>query len=458
MKFIKKIIGSSIAIAVLNSASARADVIDIEIIGQGTIRSVEASIDCTESCSIDNKSQTNTLVAQADTNWKFNGWSGQQCDAGNGVIVNPSQLGLVGASGGAKTLDSADINGDGFSDLAMISLFDGKVSTLTNDGAGRFAKKEVVSNLNYPSALAFYDWDNDGDQDLVVAVFGSRKLKLYLNDGNGELTFSDDIVIGNIRPYAIAVLDINDDQAPDLVVSSFSADTTGDLFALVSSIGEAKTEVYLNNNNTFTLDKTLSNNAAITLDAYLDADSSLVVAAAEIVEKNIAVYQNSARTVLDASASSYGVAFGDIDNNGTMDLLAANYRPANLALYIDQGNQNYSPAQIIANPDDGVTATAIVDIDADGYADIATGEFNALQFYYFKTLSYSDCIVNQGSNISLTAEFIQATSSTPAPTPAPTPTQPEETKSSSSSGGGSMSWFLLLIVAISLNQRLRFTP
>jgi hypothetical protein len=453
MKIIKKIIGNIVIITALCSVSVKADVIDIEIIGQGTISSVEASINCTESCSIDNQSQTSRLVAHAENNWKFNGWSGQQCDAGNGVLVNSSSLGLVGALGGAKTLDSADINGDGISDLAIISLFDGKVSTLTNDGSGRFDKALVASDLNYPSALSFYDWDNDGDQDLIVAVFGNRKLKLYLNDGNGELLFSNDIVIGSIRPYSIAVLDVNNDQAPDLVVSSFSADTTGDLFALVDSISSAKTEVYLNENNIFTLDQTLSENAAITLDAYLTADSSLVVVAAEIVEKNIALYQNSTRTVIDANAASYGVAFGDIDNNGTMDILAANYRPSTLALYIEQGNYNYSSAQIIAKPEEGLTATAIVDIDADGYADIATGEFNAKQFYYFKTLSYKDCIVYQGSDISLTAEFIQTASAIPTPAP----TAPSENKNSSSSGGGSLSWFLLLIVALTANKKLKLT-
>jgi hypothetical protein len=450
MQVIKKFIGNTVVITALCSLSAKADVIEIEILGQGIISSVEASVNCSESCSIDNISQMNTLVATAETNWKFNGWSGQQCDAGNGVIVNSSSMGLAGAVGGAKTLDSADINGDGIYDLVTISLFDGKVSTLINDGSGLFDKAVVASDLNYPSGLSLYDWDSDGDQDLIVAVFGEKKLKLYLNDGNGGLLFSEDIVIGNVRPYSIAVVDSNNDQAPDLVVSSFSADTTGDLFALANSISSAKTAVYLNENNVFALGQTFSENAAITLDAYLTVDSNLVVVAAEIIEGNIALYKNSTRTVIDTKPASYGVTFGDIDNNGTMDILAANYRPSTLSLYINQGNHNYSPAQIIAQPDEGLTATAIVDIDADGYADIATGEFNAKQFYYFKTLSYNDCIVYQGSDISLTAEFIQLVEPVPSPV--------VEDNKKSSKGGGSWSWGLILIACIVANKKLKLKP
>jgi hypothetical protein len=437
MKTRKQITGVFVVLITLLSFNAKSDVIKIDIIGQGKVTAIEANIDCSDDCSIDNKTQISTLVATAATNWSFKGWQGQQCDAGNGVIVEPINSHLNSVQGGSKTLVSADVNGDGVFDLATISLFDGKVSILTNKGVGKFDVKVIAEDLNYPSGLSFYDWENDGDQDLIVAVFGESRLKLYLNDGNGELRFSKDIIIENIKPYSVAVTDFNDDQQPDLVISSFSADTSGDLFSLVNSITLAKTETYLNQSSSFVLEEKLSDNAAITLDAYFSPDSGLVVVAAEIIEDEIALYTNSIRSVIDTKAAIYGVSFGDIDNNGTLDILAASYRPSMLTLYYNQGDNRYSSGQVIAQPIEGLTATAIVDINADGYVDVATGEFNLKQFYYYKTVSYRDCIVNQGNNISLIAEFEQGAS--------PEVVLPSK-ESNSSSSGGTFSWFLMFII------------
>ena len=212
-------------------------------------------------------------------------WTDQQCNADNEVFISEQSSRLSSASGGAKTLRSADINGDGAEDLAAISLFDGKVMTLINDGSGAFTKKTVEGGLSYPSSLDFYDWDYDGDQDLIVSIYGQSKLKLYSNDSNGDFSFNHDILIEGTNPYAIAITDLNNDQQADLIVSSFSADISGDLFQLVTSIKSPKTSLFTLQDGEFVLEKTLSDNAAITLDVSKSVDSNevLVIAAAIVI-------------------------------------------------------------------------------------------------------------------------------------------------------------------------------
>ncbi|WP_394388313.1 FG-GAP repeat domain-containing protein [Shewanella woodyi] len=441
---------SVVTLATLFGPQAKADIITLNIEGEGSVSATEASIICNENCVIENDLAENTLVASPAENWQFTGWTGQQCDAGNGIIVNEKSIELSSTTGGAKTLRSADINGDGSSDLASIHLFKGKITTLTNDGSGGFTEKIVDDKLSYPSSLDFYDWDNDGDEDLIVSVYGHSILKLYSNDGNGDFSFNRDFTIKDLNPYAIAVTDINNDQQPDLIVSSFSADTSGDLFKLVNSITSPNTSLYLFKSGEFVLERKLSDHAAITLDVEKTINSNeFLVIAAEIASGQLAMYKttgsSTTRNIIDTQIASYGAAFGDIDNNGTVDILAAYYRPSVLGLYYNKGDNTFTDMQAITKPSEGVTATVIADLNSDGYQDVATGEFNSQRFYYFATNSYKDCIVKQGGDISLTAQFSQISNPTPPSTPAP--------EEDSSSGGGALSWYSLLcslIIALGL--------
>lgn len=443
---------SIVTLATLFGPQAKADIITLNIEGEGSVSATEANITCNENCVIENDLAENTLVASPTENWQFTGWTGQQCDAGNEVFISEQSSRLSSASGGAKTLRSADINGDGAEDLAAISLFDGKVMTLINDGSGAFTKKTVEGGLSYPSSLDFYDWDYDGDQDLIVSIYGQSKLKLYSNDGNGDFSFNHDILIEGTNPYAIAITDLNDDQQADLIVSSFSADISGDLFQLVTSIKSPKTSLFTLQDGKFVLEKVLSDNAAITLDISKSVDSNeFLVIAAEIVTGETVLYKtdesSTTRTVVDTRPASYGAAFGDIDNNGTVDILAAYYRPSVLGLYYNKGDNTFTDMQAITKPSEGVTATVIADLNSDGYQDVATGEFNNQWFYYFTTNSYKDCIVKQGGDISLTAQFSQTSNPTPPSTPAP--------EENNSSGGGALSWYSLvcaLIIALGLTH------
>ncbi|ACA87653.1 FG-GAP repeat domain-containing protein [Shewanella woodyi] len=443
---------SIVTLATLFGPQAKADIITLNIEGEGSVSAAEASITCNESCVIENDLAKNTLIASPTENWQFTGWTGQQCDSGNEVFINEQSSRLSAVSGGAKTLRSADINGDGAEDLAAISLFDGTVITLINDGSGAFTKKTVEEGLSYPSSLDFYDWDSDGDDDLIVSVYGQSKLKLYSNDGNGDFSFNRDLLLEGTKPYAIAITDLNNDQQADLIVSSFSADISGDLFQLVTSIKSPKTSLFTLQDGEFVLEKTLSENAAITLDVSKSVDSNeFLVIAAEIVTGETVLYKtdesSTTRTVVDTRPASYGAAFGDIDNNGTVDILAAYYRPSVLGLYYNKGDNTFTDMQAITKPSEGVTATVIADLNSDGYQDVATGEFNNQRFYYFATNSYKDCIVKQGSDISLTAQFAQTSNPTPPSTPAP--------EEDSSSGGGALSWYSLLcalIVALGLTH------
>lgn len=424
--------------AVLSPGVDSAEV-DLDIVGSGTVIVNEINAECQTQCELTNANGMMTLIAKADKGWKFDGWQNNQCDAGNKLFFEPISKEIDETSRGAKTLSSADYNGDANIDLAAIGLFSKDVYILENDGAGTFEKKPLAEELDYPTSLASYDWEGDGDIDLILADFNERVIKLYLNDGNGNFTFDKNIEIEDKRPYAIAVVDYNNDNQPDIVMSSFSGKTNGDLYQLLESISNAETGVYLNNNGVFSEHLVLSDKPAFTIDVAYISEQKINVLAAEILHSEVAHYDvnntDVSRTTVTRSDDVYGAAYGDLDGNGTLDVLAAFYKPSKLAVIYTDKNGAYSPQQIITEAEQGLTATAIADFDGDGLKDVATGEFNESLFYYFSARSFQDCQVNQGSSVALTAVFVES----------------EETKS-----GGSFAIYLLIFATLIFARKKRF--
>lgn len=448
-KYIKIILPILLPISAFSTASQAAD-IDISISGSGSVKSIEANEECQANCNISNSLDINTLVATPSQGATFTGWTGQRCDAGQGVLLTKEFSLLKHVTNGAKTLAKADIDQDGNPDLAYISLLDGEMGILTHLSSSTVNKKVITNSLNYPAALAFYDWDNDGDQDLVVTEYGAALIKLYFNNGLGDFSFERDISIDGYKAYSIAIADINNDSLPDLALSSFNANTGGNLAQLASSIRNEKTGWFINNgNDEFTLAVELSQAGAITLDAHKNVDTGDVeLAAAEIQQGEIALYSLSTdltefnRTLVASGTSAYGVALGDIDDNGSIDVLSSYYSPSSLSISIRNSDNTFASPSIINGFEEGVTATAIADINNDGYQDIVTGEFNNNRFIYTLSNGYKNCVINSTAKIGVTANFTsQSTSSIPT------------SSSSEDSSGGGTTFSLLLLLSLALMRK-----
>ena len=100
------------------------------------------------------------------------------------------------SNGGSTSAAVGDYNNDGFSDIFITSVVPGGNELYRNKGNGTFEPEKNSRNMF--SALqnikaydaAFFDFDNDGFQDLAVAGEAESKenrgLFLYHNDGKGN--------------------------------------------------------------------------------------------------------------------------------------------------------------------------------------------------------------------------------------------------------------------------------
>jgi hypothetical protein len=126
----------------------------------------------------------------------------------------------------------ADMDGDGYPDLAVANDFD-VVSVMLGNGDGTF-KPAVNYNSggNGPDSITLADVDGDGKMDLLVAntcgceTDGSVGVLL----GNGDGTFQPAITYdsGGGRPLSLTVVDINGDGKPDALTPNFGLISTNE--------------------------------------------------------------------------------------------------------------------------------------------------------------------------------------------------------------------------------------
>ena len=136
-----------------------------------------------------------------------------------------------------SSVASADVDGDGLVDLFFtnpLARAEDRVALYRNLGAFRFERVDVPAlaslrgspvDVGLPSGALFFDYDNDGDQDLLVVVsFGRMHLLRNMLRETGRLGFVDVSREAGVAQYVISVtanvLDFDHDGHPDLLVGN----------------------------------------------------------------------------------------------------------------------------------------------------------------------------------------------------------------------------------------------
>ncbi|HEY2964302.1 MAG TPA: CRTAC1 family protein [Pyrinomonadaceae bacterium] len=254
---------------------------------------------------------------------------------GNGTFTDVSrQSGIADHPGKSFGAVATDVNNDGLMDLFVAN--DTMPNFLfVNKGGGKFEESGLAAGVAYGEAgrprsgmgVDAADYDGDGWQDLFVANIDHEFFSLYHNDK--ELIFSDQP--GEIAPsthllsgWGLKFFDYDNDGDPDLFLVNGHPDDM-----IESRIARVR------------------------------------------YKEPLLLFENTGRGFKDVSATSgtvfskifsgRGMAVGDFDNDGDLDVLASNNGEPPLLLRNQGGNKNnWVGLQLVATKSNSAAVGAVI--------------------------------------------------------------------------------------------------
>ncbi len=291
-------------------------------------------------------------------------------------VIGPSGIVLPAANSpfdtggqGSDVVVAADFNNDGILDLAVGNQTSSSITIFFGDGSGGFTsspEQDIFPEVAV-FALVAGDFNNDGNIDLAFTDGSNPFVFVFEGDGMGDFfPFFSTPVPSGASPASLTVGDFNGDGNLDIAFSNTTlllGDGQGN-FAPAPSVGVQ--------NGTA--------GAAFVVSGDFNSDGLPDIAVVNQTNNNLSIFlNNGAGGFTAASGSPYptgaapqGLAVGDFNLDGKLDLVTANSTDGTVSVFLGDGAGGFSAAA--GSPFTAVDANFVLaaDINGDGFPDIVS--------------------------------------------------------------------------------------
>lgn len=308
----------------------------------------------------------------------------------HGSSVNsPYAIRQISVTHKPYSVEIADLNNDKFNDLIITNGEESSITILLGMGKSNFreAQGSPFKAGYMPNDIAIADFNKDGIPDLALANHDRQYLTVLTGDGKGAfapLTGSPFHV--GVRPHThgIVAADFNGDGYLDLVTDSWGNNQLAILFGnKAHGFGQAATYINVGKHpyqRIRSADFNKDGHPDI-VTTNLDGNNTTI-----LLGDGKGNFHEPPGSPFACGDSPFGVAIGDINNDGNLDLAIVNSPSVTSSntghdgLSILLGNGKGKFAAMPGSPfatGMGPTRVAIGDIDGDGIQDIAVTNYKS---------------------------------------------------------------------------------
>ncbi len=287
---------------------------------------------------------------------------------------------------GPNSVEMADFNGDGHLDLAIANSVSKNVTILLGDGKGGFveAKGSPFPAGHEPNDICIADFNGDGKLDLAIANHGKKHLTILLGDGRGGFKpapGSPVTVLSRPHTHVVAAADFNKDGKLDLVTESWGENKVTVVFGDGRG-GFAPPGVQ------FAVGKMPYQRLRVA-DVNLDGNPDIITTNLEgdnitvLLGDGKGSFQQAPGSPFPAGKTPFALAIADLNGDGKPDLAIGNWagqpekgKGEGVTVMLGDGKGGFrvvagSPFPTGAGP----ARLAIGDVDGDGTPDIVVANY-----------------------------------------------------------------------------------
>jgi len=317
----------------------------------------------------------------------------------------------ISAGKGASSVEVADFNKDGKPDIAIANIEDSSLTILLNNGNRKFTQAESSPFFagHFPNDINITDINKDGNLDIALANHERKFFTVLLGNGKGQFSSAPNSPFAvQVKPHTHGVItaDFNSDGKLDIATDSWAVDS------IVILNGDGKGNFinpvyYATGKHPYQRLRT----------ADFNKDSNADIVTTNLDDNTVTVLLgdgkgNFRKRFFDAGIVPFGVAIGDLNADGNLDLAIINSPTISggksgrdgLTILLGDGKGNF--AKLKGSPFEtglGPTRVAIGDLNNDGFNDIAVSNFksNFISIYYMNkngVQSSSQFPIGEGSD------------------------------------------------------------